>query len=51
MLLHAGFNPEDLVNTLGGTDSRYDISHGGTLPLITRPWAFNSYAPQVSTRK
>jgi len=38
---------EDLVNILGGTDSRYDISHGGTLPLITRPWAFNSYAPQT----
>ena len=41
------FNPEELVNILGGTDSRYDISHGSTLPLIARPWGFNSYAPQV----
>lgn len=40
-------DPEDYVNILGGTDSRYDISHGSTLPLISRPWGFNSYAPQT----
>jgi len=39
--------PEEYVNILGGSNSRYDISHGSTLPLITRPWGFNSYAPQT----
>jgi putative alpha-1,2-mannosidase len=38
---------EEFVNILGGTNSRYDISHGSTLPLITRPWGFNSYAPMT----
>ncbi len=38
-------NPEEYVNILGGTDSRYDLSHGGTLPLIARPWGFNAFAP------
>lgn len=37
-------SPEDFVNVLGGTDSRYDMSHGNTLPLIARPWGFNSWA-------
>ncbi len=30
---------EEFVNILGGTNSRYDASHGGTLPLVTRPWS------------
>lgn len=38
---------ESYVNILGGTDSRYDVSHGSTLPLITRPWGFNTFAPQT----
>ncbi len=38
---------EDFVNILGGTNSRYDMSYGATLPLMTRPWGFNSYAPQT----
>ena len=38
---------EEYVDILGGTDSRYDISFGNTLPLVTRPWGFNSYAPQT----
>jgi predicted alpha-1,2-mannosidase len=42
-------NPEEYVNILGGTESREDLSAGNTLPLITRPWGFNSYAPQTST--
>lgn len=37
----------DYVNILGGTDSRYDVSHGSTLPLIARPWGFNAFAPQT----
>lgn len=42
-----GSSPVDAVNTLGGTDSRYDLSRGSTLPLITRPWGFNAFAPQT----
>ena len=38
-------NPEEYVNILGGTDSHYDLSAGGTLPFITRPWGFNTWAP------
>jgi predicted alpha-1,2-mannosidase len=40
-------HPEEFVNILGGTDSRYDLSHGSTLPLIAVPWGSNSYAPQT----
>ncbi|RYH29657.1 hypothetical protein EON65_07730, partial [archaeon] len=40
-------NIEEYVNILGGTDSRYDLSRGSTLPFITRPWGFNNYAPQT----
>ena len=40
-------NLVNYVNILSGTDSRYDLSHGGTLPFICRPWGFNHYAPQT----
>lgn len=40
-------NPEEFVDTLGGTDSRYDLSHGNLLPLVARPWSFNTWAPQT----
>jgi len=39
---------EDYPNILGGTQSRYDLSHGSTLPLITLPWGFNSWSPQTN---
>ena len=42
-------NPEEYVNILGGTDSRYDLSHGNTLPLIARPWGFNAWSPYTDT--
>lgn len=38
-------NPEEMVNIMGGTDSRFDFSTGATLPLIARPWGFNHWAP------
>ena len=41
--------PESHVNILGGTDSRPDLSHGNVLPLIARPWGFNSWAPYTDT--
>lgn len=40
-------NPEEYVNILGGTDSRYDQSTGGVLPFVARPWGFNGFAPQT----
>lgn len=40
-------NPEEFVNVLGGTDSRHDLSHGGSLPMVVRPWGFNGYAPMT----
>jgi len=42
----ASFSPEEFVNTLGGTDSRFDWSTGATLPLVARPWGFNHWSPQ-----
>lgn len=40
-------NPEEYVNTLGGTASRYDLSTGNILPIVNRPWGFNGWAPQT----
>lgn len=37
-------NPEEYVNTLGGTLSRYDLSTGNILPLVNRPWGFNQWS-------
>jgi putative alpha-1,2-mannosidase len=42
-------NPVDYVNILGGTNSRYDLSHGNTLPLIGTPWSFNTWSPMTTT--
>jgi hypothetical protein len=36
------YNPEEYVNILGGTASDYGLSHGGTLPLLARPWVRQS---------
>jgi hypothetical protein len=36
------YNPEEYVNILGGTASDYGLSHGGTLPLLARPWVSQS---------
>jgi putative alpha-1,2-mannosidase len=40
-------NPSLYVNTLTGTQSRYDLSHGNILPNVVRPWAFQMWAPQT----
>ena len=39
-------SPEEYVNTLGGSDSKYDLSHGNVMPDLTMPWGFNAWAPQ-----
>lgn len=41
-----GLDLEKYVNVLGGTESRYDLSTGNTLPLIQLPWGFNGYSIQ-----
>ncbi len=43
----AAKQPQHYVNTLTGTQSRYDLSHGNSLPLVARPWGFNSWSPQT----
>lgn len=40
-------NPEEYVNVLGGTKSRYDLSHGNILPETQVPWGFNGWAPST----
>jgi putative alpha-1,2-mannosidase len=42
-------DPVDFVNILGGTNSRYDLSHGNTLPLMGTPWGFNTWSPMTTT--
>ena len=36
--VYSAIHPEEYVNILGGTDSSGTLSHGGTLPLLGRPW-------------
>jgi len=39
-------HPEEYINVLGGTDSKYDFSHGNSLPLLARPWSFSTWSVQ-----
>lgn len=41
--------PEELVNPLMGTDSKYSLSNGNTYPAIARPWGMNFWIPQTNT--
>ena len=40
-------NPVDYVNTLVGTDSKYELSTGNTYPAIALPWGMNFWSPQT----
>ena len=42
-------HPEELVNPLMGTDSKYAFSNGNTYPAITMPWGMNCWTPQTGT--
>lgn len=42
------FLPEDLVNPLMGTDSKYTLSNGNTYPAIALPWGMNFWTPQTN---
>jgi len=41
------FHPEELVNPLMGTDSKYSFSNGNTYPAIAVPWGMNFWSPQT----
>lgn len=41
------FQPEEMVNPLMGTDSKYSFSNGNTYPAITLPWGMNCWSPQT----
>ncbi len=41
------FSPADSVNTLMGTASTYNFSHGNTYPAVTMPWGMNFWSPQT----
>ena len=43
----SSFQPEEMVNTLMGSDSKYSFSNGNTYPAITLPWGMNCWTPQT----
>lgn len=43
------FRPEEMVNPLMGTDSKYSFSTGNTYPAVTLPWGMNCWTPQTGT--
>ncbi len=45
----SSFKPEEWVNPLMGTDSKYSFSNGNTYPAITMPWGMNCWSPQTGT--
>lgn len=42
------FTPEEWVNPLMGTDSKYSFSSGNTYPDIRLPWAMNGWTAQTN---
>ena len=43
----AAVTPVDYVSTLVGTQSKYELSNGNTLPAVAMPWGMNSWTPQT----
>ncbi|MBO7316003.1 MAG: glycoside hydrolase family 92 protein, partial [Paludibacteraceae bacterium] len=41
------FSPVDSVNTLMGTASTYNFSHGNTYPAVAMPWGMNFWSAQT----
>ena len=39
--------PVDYVNTLVGTQSKFELSTGNTYPAIAMPWGMNFWTPQT----
>jgi predicted alpha-1,2-mannosidase len=40
--------PADLVNTLMGTQSSFELSAGNTYPAVALPWGMNFWSPQTA---
>src|ERR1043165_3321960 len=40
-------DPVSYVNTLVGTNSKFELSTGNTYPAIALPWAMNFWSPQT----
>ena len=40
-------NPVDYVNTLVGTQSKFELSTGNTYPATALPWGMNFWTPQT----
>ena len=40
-------NPVDYVNTLMGTQSKFELSNGNTTPTVCVPWGMNEWIPQT----
>lgn len=43
----ANNSPVDYVNTLVGTQSKFELSTGNTYPAIAMPWGMNFWTPQT----
>lgn len=43
------FQPEEMVNTMMGTDSKHSFSNGNTYPAVATPWGMNFWTPQTNT--
>ena len=43
----AADGPVDYVNTLIGTDSKFELSTGNTYPATALPWGMNFWTPQT----
>lgn len=41
------FDPVSYVNTLVGTNSKFELSTGNTYPAIALPWGMNFWSPQT----
>ena len=40
-------DPVDFVNTLVGTQSKFELSTGNTYPAVALPWGMNFWSPQT----
>ena len=43
----AAAGPVGFVNTLQGTDSRFELTHGNTYPATALPWGMHTWTPQT----
>ena len=49
MFAYGASGPVDYVNTLTGTQSKFELSTGNTYPATAMPWGMNFWTPQTGT--